>query len=279
MNHQSPLRSKKEPSTLVRPQYSPGLLLNDDDLTLAVDYTRELNRMLFKSLLGCGVICGLVVSAELECGKVVVKVTPGVALDCHGDPVHVPKQADVAIDPSCGVDVPPRLWVLLRRYDKHCAPRAAVCSQDDDDAASVCTRIRDGFEVSVVGTAPECACGCPEPASTANNAFTGATAAAAAAKAANGKAAKLNPAAAGTAATDDSVTKASAVSDPCYRAHYKGECSCCTDDCDCEWIVLARLDQLKAGTWTADHSVRRFIRPILMADPKVIEETTTAPKT
>lgn len=265
MNQKSPLRSKKEPSTLVRPQYSPGLLLNDDDLTQAVDYTRDLNRMLFKSLLGCGVICGLVVKAEIECGKVVVKVAPGVALDCHGDPVHVPKQADVAIDPSCGVDVPPKLWVLLRRYDKHCAPRAAVCSQDDDDAASVCTRIRDGFEVSVVGAAPECACGCPAPVNTATTA---------AAKPANGKAAKAKAAAIDTAAHGESVTRDSSASDPCYSDHYKGECSCCADDCSCEWIVLARLDQIKGDIWKADHSVRRFIRPILMADPQVIAETT-----
>ena len=65
--------------------------------------------------------------------------------------MHVPNPSSVDIDPTCGVDIPTKLWVLLRRYDKNCAPRAALCSQDDDDAASVCTRIRDGFEVALIG--------------------------------------------------------------------------------------------------------------------------------
>lgn len=242
MNKKTNLGSKKEPSTLVRPQYSPGLLLNDDDLTQAVDYTRELSRMLFKSLLGCGVICGLLVDKEIVCGKLVVKVAPGVALDCHGDPVHVAKPADVTIDPACGVDVPSRLWVLLRRYDKHCAPRAAVCSpDDDDDAASVCTRIRDGFEVSVAGAVPACACNCPPPQDP------------------NDDPAPEDPA-------------GGADFGPCHDDHYAGKCSCCGGDCACEWIVLARLDRSTADMWTVSHAVRRFIRPVLMADPQVVAE-------
>ena len=37
-------------ASLARPCYSPGLLLRDDDLTAAVTYTRELSRLLFRSL-------------------------------------------------------------------------------------------------------------------------------------------------------------------------------------------------------------------------------------
>lgn len=278
MNQKSHIRSKKEPSTLVRPQYSPGLLLNDDDLTAAVDYTRDLNRMLFKSLLGCGVVCGLVVEPEVLCAKLVVTVGAGVALDCHGDPVHVPNPSKVEIDPTCGVDVPNRLWVLLRRYDKHCAPRSALCSQDDDDAASVCTRIRDGYEVSVVSTAPDCGCGCPEPAPPGEIApMPGTTHAMA--KAGNGGKAKAKASAMvagdGTVPVIDCVAKASSPCDPCYEDHYAGVCSLCCGDgggC-CEWIVLARLDQSSAGVWSANHAVRRFIRPMLMTDPQVARET------
>ena len=61
-------------STLVRPRFSTGLLLRDDDLTVGVDYTRELSRLLFQSLFGCGVVCGLRVSVTLECGKLLVTV-------------------------------------------------------------------------------------------------------------------------------------------------------------------------------------------------------------
>jgi hypothetical protein len=44
--------------SLIRPTYSPGLLLEDDDLTAGVSYTRGLTQLLFRSLFGCGVICG-----------------------------------------------------------------------------------------------------------------------------------------------------------------------------------------------------------------------------
>jgi hypothetical protein len=65
----------------------------------------------------------------------------------------------------------------------------------------------------------------------------------------------------------------------CYKDHYDGKCGCKCDDCSdcgCKCILLARLE--RSGNegnlkWTADHSVRRFIRPVLMRDPQVeIEE-------
>ncbi|MEI9852768.1 MAG: hypothetical protein WDN24_20060 [Sphingomonas sp.] len=54
-----------------RPLYAPGLILQDSDLTAAVDYTRELNRLLFRTLFGCGVICGLRVGIREDCGLTV----------------------------------------------------------------------------------------------------------------------------------------------------------------------------------------------------------------
>lgn len=266
MNQKSIIGSKKVPSTLVRPQYSPGLLLNDDDLGQAVDYTRELNRMLFRSLLGCGVVCGLLVKANTACGKLVVTVEPGLALDCHGDPLHLPDPCTVTVDPTCGAVLPGTVWVLARRYDKHCAPRSAVCAPDDDDAASVCTRIRDGVEISVAGELPDCACGCP-PKTDATAATGGDTKPKAAAGSPKPKAGAA--AAAAGADQDETAGDPSSAADPCYEKHYGGICdTCCGDDCACEWLVLARLGAATDGTWTADHAVRRFIRPMLMADPQ-----------
>jgi hypothetical protein len=37
-------------------------------------------------------------------------------------------------------------------------------------------------------------------------------------------------------------------------------------------LVLARLGAATDGTWKADHGVRRFIRPMLMADPQPDQE-------
>jgi hypothetical protein len=60
---------------------------------------------------------------------------------------------------------------------------------------------------------------------------------------------------------------------PCHDHHYAGKCGChCDDCCDCKCILLARLRKTgdsENPTWTVDHSVRRFIRPVLMRDPQV----------
>ena len=101
MSANSYLATYRGVSTLVRPRYSPGLLLRDDDLTAGVDYTRDLSRLLFRSLFGCGVVCGLTVSWKENCGKLVVTVDAGVALTCSGDPIYVPKPVSVTLDP-CG---------------------------------------------------------------------------------------------------------------------------------------------------------------------------------
>ena len=39
-----------------------------------------------------------------------------------------------------------------------CAPRSAMCSDEDDDAPSIPTRARAGFEIRVVNKLPECVC-------------------------------------------------------------------------------------------------------------------------
>ena len=78
-------------STLVRPKFGPGMLLQHYDLELLNSHTRELSRLLIRSFFGCGVVCGLKVAATAEeCGGVIVQVETGVALTSGGDPVHVP---------------------------------------------------------------------------------------------------------------------------------------------------------------------------------------------
>jgi hypothetical protein len=299
------LASKKELSTLARPHYSPGLLLNDDDLSQAVDYTRDLSRLLFRSMLGCGVVCGLVVSADTECGKLVVKVAPGLALDGHGDPVHVKPDQSVPIDLSCNVSKPTRLWVLLRRFDKYCMARSTVCAPDDDEAPSVYTRLRDGFEISVVSERPACICGCAEPVATtptpmptptptpppptdtdtdgkpAAASMTGAKAEASknvskkhtvngtsATTATSSTGGASNPG--GASSPDGTNGMNAATQGTCYEPHVAGVCACACQN-DEAWIVLARLDAPATQNetkWRPDHSVRRFIRPALLVDPQ-----------
>lgn len=252
-------------STLVRPRFSPGLLLRDDDLKVGVDYTRDLSRLLFRSLFGCGVVCGLKVTVDLTCGKLLVKVDPGVALNPMGDPIHVPSPTTVKIDPTCGKEIPPKIWVTLCRTEKCCAPRTAVCGCEEEDSASVCTREQEGFEIRLTAEKPgDCACMCeeiliPDPPK-------------------NGESQRplehsecwcANPCG-------------------CLNDHYSGECHCACGDPEC--VVLAVLSDVsrdddytgqirkdaeaKGQPWLANHSVRRFIRPVLMRDPIVLAEQT-----
>ena len=108
-----PLDCKAGSSGIERPLFSPGLLLEDEDLTAGVDYTRELSRLLFRSLFGCGVICGLEVKGELFCKRQQLRVTvgPGLALDGAGNPMQVTKSVPLATRPDCE-PLPETVWVV-----------------------------------------------------------------------------------------------------------------------------------------------------------------------
>ena len=246
--------STTDTSTLVRAKFGPGMLLQHEDLEQLNVYTRELSRLLFRSFFGCGVICGLVVKPEVDkCNKVFVTVDAGLALDCSGDPVYVPKVQRLALDENCDPDIPSPLWVVLCGTTKNCAPRTSMCTDDDDKSTSVCTRQRDMFEIRVVSGRPDCVCGCAEPST-----------------------APSDP----TYSVPTGSLEQQGSKDPCLCAdptldchidHYAGKCGCnCGDgsDCGCDCILLARLDK-KGSEWTVDHRVRRFIRPVLMRDPQV----------
>ena len=261
-------------SSLIRPHFTEGLLLQDDDLTAGVSYTRELSRMMFRTLFGCGVLCGLKVSVPvLECGKLKIGVAKGLALTCIGDPVELPKAQTIEID-VCKFTVGDELWIGLKQNEKCCAPRTAICSPDEDEPPSVCTRERDGFELCTFSSRPPCSCGCARlaPVDTSGPIVTATV---------PSPAATAPVAAAGcgsTVTTEPPEEKRPPRNTPCwcnqrtgegacYDKFYEGECAC--DCCDCEWIVLARIWRLKDNqqVWHVDHSVRRFVRPVLMRDP------------
>ena len=258
------VNSVKGISKLVRARFEPGMLLQHEDLEQMSTYTRDLSRLMFRSLFGCGVVCGLVVRTDRKCGKDTIVVGAGLALDDCGDPIHVPDDQPLTIDEHCDPDLKGSLWVVLCRSTRCCAPRTAICTSDDDDPSSVCTREREGYEIRIVRKLPGCACGCAPPKDI------------------------VAPVQVKGQADAQLVNKGGASKNhclcvdptlPCYVDHYAGECGCCCDDCsgnscDCDCVVLARLDPgSKEGMpWTADHSVRRFVRPVLMRDPQVAIE-------
>jgi hypothetical protein len=247
--------SKSGLSTIQRARFGPGMLLQHEDLELLNTYTRDLTRLLFQSFFGCGVICGLRVSALPECGTLKVTVEPGVALSCAGDPVYVPASVDVLTKDTFNVNTATDLWVELCGTSKCCAPRTTSCSCDDDEATTDCTREKDGFEIRLLGSRPKCACACPEPAPAAQSPAT-------------------NP-----GQKEESECKC--VTDfTCHQNHYDGICGCSCGECsgcDCKCILLAHLKKdANKNEWLTDYTVRRFIRPVLMRDPAAVKPAGTA---
>ena len=250
-SNNQPIARAKGNSTLVRAKFGPGMLLQHEDLEQLNAYTRDLSRLMFSSLFGCGVVCGLVVGTETKCGKVVVTLGSGLALDCQGDPIYVPQPQSVVLDENCDPNIPSPLWVVLCGTEKCCAPRTAECSSEDDDAGSVCTRERMGFEIRIMRSRPQCACSCQEPDDSPNSTVP-------------------------PMAVDGDDCWCVNPEHPCYQDHYAGKCGCDCEDCancDCDCVLLARLqlatqDNGEQG-WVVDHRVRRFIRPMLMRDPQV----------
>ena len=234
--------------TLVRPRFAAGMLLKHEDLEQLNAYTRELSRLLFRSFFGCGVVCGLVVEMEEDdCGRMEVTVDAGVALACSGDPIHVAKKQRLAIDPDCDPDLTGPLWVVLCAHVKCCAPRPSACSCEEEDEHPTCTRERDGFEIRVVSTMPECLCG-------GNPEY------------------KLPESVEGAPEAPVNLCQCVDPHDQRYEDHYNGNCGCecgvCAGTCSCDCVLLARLKE-DDGEWTVEHGVRRFVRPVLMRDPQV----------
>lgn len=242
--------SVKGPSSLARSKFGPGMLLQHDDLEQLNTYTRDLSRLLFRSLLGCGVICGLVVKVKEDCGKVTVTIDAGVALGGGGDPIHVPKLQTVVLDEHCSPSLPSTFWVVLCGFSRACAPRTAMCPSDEDETSSTSTRERDWFEVKLVKDTPKCSCQCERKKSGKDDVQES------------------------DADEDPEDEKESCFcaspTDACYAAHYRGECGCDCHDCsgggNCDCVVLAKLTRAGENPWKVNHSVRRLIRPVLMRD-------------
>jgi hypothetical protein len=261
MKNSSPIVGRaKQSSDLTIPVFAAGQMLRHDDLAALATYTHEITRLMLRSLFGCGVVCGLCVRASLACGKLTVTVEPGVALDCQGDIIYVPKTTTITVDPTCDTsNLPDYLWVVLRGFQKCCAPRPVACSPDDDEVASTCTREQYWYEIQVLNKLPDCVCRCTPPP--------------------KGKATGSSQSAEGPTLYDAAGKPAYAATDPsatpetpdCYKDHEAGKCSCACPDCTtckCEWVLLARIANPHDDRepWDVEHRVRRFVRPMLLPD-------------
>jgi len=249
-------------ATLQRPRFIPGMLLEDEDMNAGVSYARDLTRLLFRSLFGCGVICGLQVSAQLICkgSKLKITIPKGLALDCSGNPLEIPETQAIEFNPDCK-DFPPAIWVSLCYFEKPCRPKDVSCA-GSDDGQSQPTRTREGFSIRLYDGPPACACRC-------NTAESAPPAADRDCGCGDGGQAAAPP-------LTDKKTDGAKGADlcPCYSTHYHGECEC---SCGCTCVIIGRILPLvmqeqaggTAGTAAVDPYVKvdsdmvRRIRPVL----------------
>src|SRR5262249_18322018 len=182
--------------------------------------------LLFRSLFGCGVVCGFKVGAEIKCGDLRVTVDAGVALDACGDPIEM--CATQTLGKHCAEKwVGKPIWVVIRRAqrDHWCAPRDVVCPSDEEGSPYEATRIKDCFELALVqgDQPPDHPCRCAQPAQSplAEGAVKDETSAA-------------------PEKSEQSESTARIAADPwveeydwgCHRGHYCGECPGCGCDGD-----------------------------------------------
>lgn len=237
-------------STLLRPQYSPGQLLDDDDLNAGVTYTWELTRLLFRSLFGCGVICGLHVKAKWVCEhtKWSITVTKGLALDCLGDPIELLSDTTMNYGQDCQKP-PDALWVTICYVEKCCRPKDVTCSQSDDTQTKL-TRVRSGYEIRLYETLPKCACHCATSDDTA-----------APTKKTTGCCQETSQPVADAAASQRADASSSSPICSCYKPHFEGECEC---GCSCKCVILGKITAPTTDKDPLiDNTMVRRIRPLL----------------
>jgi hypothetical protein len=212
-------------ATLQRPRFTSGLLLEDEDLTAGVTYTRDLIRLLMRSLFGCGVICGLDVTARRTCNgnRLTVTVGGGIGLDCMGNAIEVPQPHTVRLDFGC--DPPPtEVWVTVCYHERCCRPRDVTCS-DEEAARAEATRVRAGYEIKLHKAAPECGCGCLTPEQRKSGDKR------------HGCCSETEPQP--QEETQEQAEPEKGNPCKCYTDHYKGICE--SDCCGCACIVIGRI--------------------------------------
>ena len=152
-------------STAVK--FSHGMIVNETDLTAAMNYPVQLMQAVNRANYGCGVICGFMFEPDPDlCGAKKpcencdttgrsgmaypgfrLKITRGTAIDCHGMPLELCEPAYVDIEPKqCGCsDTNAVICIAARRVSGGEAPRGDCC--DDTGGQSDCTRLRDHLEL------------------------------------------------------------------------------------------------------------------------------------
>ncbi len=128
--------SREKPLPYMRVNYFHGQLLSAKDFQDEQAYFLEKQRVLNRYLYGWGIVCGLNVSLHGN----VVRVEPGLALDCQGNEIVVPKILDIPLPES-----ETSQYIVIEYTEKPCA-YVPVPGEPGDDSQP--TRIEESFSIS-----------------------------------------------------------------------------------------------------------------------------------
>jgi hypothetical protein len=147
-------------TSLSSPIFADGRIVTAEDLHLAMSYPLDAMRIVMRAYFGCGIVCGLELATDPKVQKLpekhqksrVVRITPGVAIDCHGHPIELcgPVALDLSPDPcDCG-EAPEKVCIAIRRLASDEQPRAAdPCGCASKPADYACSRRRERVEIKV----------------------------------------------------------------------------------------------------------------------------------
>ena len=144
-----------------RPWYKAGNYLATDDLLTEQSYRLQRLRRHNRYMHGWGIVCGLrVVPARDAARPWGVIVCPGYAITCCGDEVEVlnPTPLDIRehvwARPQVGGKPVPVAYIGIRYAEEQGSPVLARNLSCDCDEIGYYSRIRDGFQISVLWENP-----------------------------------------------------------------------------------------------------------------------------
>lgn len=159
---------------LQRPYFSPRQVVTADDLNAGVDYTVERLRRHNRFLHGCGIVCGLEISADLEVvddftSLLTLVVQAGQAISPQGDMISVPNTVitftDVRVSSDPFADREPLMLALWQGELVYLVLRYATTDGDlrarlparcaSSDSGKTPARIADSFEFDLTTILPD----------------------------------------------------------------------------------------------------------------------------
>ncbi len=120
--------------------FTDGMVVNAGDLDTAMRYPIELWQTLINAYFGCGIVCGLEVHRDPNGSDKTccVRIEPGIALDCHGNPLQLcdSEKIDLTPDPCASEPWPESVCIAIRRDTMPEAPRKDGDDCDDNGKTS-----------------------------------------------------------------------------------------------------------------------------------------------